>query len=109
MCVDLKSITKNLQLIVKPEVLEKCKTAKQLAKINLDEKGNLLPINKVELGFGVHFLLSKLNKWDIITIDETKKFKKEAQCFVSTLKKFLTEVLLHVNFLDTALFWIKLS
>ena len=33
-------------------------------------------------------LLSKLNKRDIITIDKTKKFKKEAQCFVvSTLKK----------------------
>ena len=44
MYVDLKSIAKNLlQLIVKPEVLEKCKTVKQLAEINLDEKGNLLP------------------------------------------------------------------
>ena len=52
MYVDLKSIASNLlQLIVKPEVVEKCKTAKHLAEINLDEKGNLLPINKVELGF----------------------------------------------------------
>ena len=33
----------------KSEMLEKCKTAKQLAEINLDEKGNLLAINKVEL------------------------------------------------------------
>ena len=58
MYVDLKSIATNLlQLIVKAEVLEKCKTAKQLAKINLDENRNLLPINKVELGFGVHGLL----------------------------------------------------
>ena len=55
MYVDLKSIATNLlQLIVKPEVLEKCKTVKQLAEINLDKKGNLLPINKVELSFGVH-------------------------------------------------------
>ena len=69
-------------------MLKKCKTVKQLTEINLDEKGNLLPINKVDLGFGVHGLLSKLNKWDNITIDETKKFKKETQCFVlSTLKK----------------------
>ena len=64
MYVDLKSIATNLlQLIVKPEVLEKCKTAKQLGEINLNEKKrNLLPINKVELGFGVHGLLGKLNK-----------------------------------------------
>ena len=44
--VDPKSIATNLlQLIVKPEALEKRKTAKQLAEINLDEKGNLFPIN----------------------------------------------------------------
>ena len=86
---NLKSIATNLlQLIVKAKVLEKCKTAKQLAEMNLDEKRNLLPVIKVELGFGVHGLLSKLNKQDIITIDETKEFKKEVQCFVvSTLKK----------------------
>ena len=88
MYADLKSIVTNLlQLIVKLEVLEKCKTAKKLAEITFDEKGNRLPVNKVELGFDVHGLLSKLYKRDIITIDETKKFK-EAQCFVvSTLKK----------------------
>ena len=56
----------------------------------MDEKGNLLLINKVEQGFGVHGLLSKLNKQDIITIDVTKKFKKEAECsVVRTLKKIL--------------------
>ena len=48
MYVDLKSIaTSPLKLIVKPEVLEECKTTKQLAEIDLDEKGNLLPINKI--------------------------------------------------------------
>ena len=83
MYVGLRSIATNLlQLIVKSEMLEKCKTAKQLGEINLDEKGNLLPTNKVELGFRVHGLLSKLNKRDIITIDETRKIKKEAQSFV---------------------------
>ena len=89
MYVEWKSIVTNLlKLIVKPEVLEKCKTAKQLAKIYLDEKGNLLLINKAELAFAAHGLLSKLNKRDIITIDEIKKIKKGAQCFVvSTLKK----------------------
>ena len=88
MYVGLRSIATNLlQLIVKSEMLEKCKTAKQLGEINLDEKGNLLPTNKVELGFRVHGLLSKLNKRDIITIDETRKIKKEAQSFVvRTLK-----------------------
>ena len=58
----------------------KCKTAKQLAEINLDENGNLLPINKVELGFGVHGSL-KVNKWDIITIDETKKNQEGGTVF----------------------------
>ena len=75
--VDLKSIATNLlQLTVKLEVLEKCKTAKELAEINLDEKGNFVPVNNVELGFGVHGLLSKPNKQVIITIDETKKIQE---------------------------------
>ena len=89
MYVDLRSIATNLlQLIAKPEVLEKCKTVGHLAEINLDGKGNLLPINKAEQGFGVHGLLNNLSKQDIITIDETKKLGKEVQCFVvSTLKK----------------------
>ena len=89
MYVERKSIVTNLlKLIVKPQVLEKCKTAKQLAKIYLDEKRNLLLINKAELAFAAHGLLSKLNKRDIITIDEIKKIKKGTQCFVvSTLKK----------------------
>ena len=49
---------KSSAIDVKPEVLEKCKTAKQPVEINLDENGHLVPINKVELGFGVHGLLS---------------------------------------------------
>ena len=78
MYVDLIQIAKNLlHLIVKPELLQKCKISKQLAETNLDKKGNMLPINKAELGFGIHSLLSKMNKQDIITIDETKKIKKE--------------------------------
>ena len=80
MYVGLRSIATNLlQLIVKSEMLEKCKTAKQLGEINLDEKGNLLPTNKVELGFRVHGLLSKL-KQDI-TIDETKKNQERGTVF----------------------------
>ena len=59
----------------------------KLTEINLDQKGNLLPINKVQLGFVVHCCPSKHNKWDINTTDETKNFNK-VQCFVvSTLKK----------------------
>ena len=55
--------------------------AKQLAEINLDEKGNLLPINKVELGFGAHYSLSRLNEGDIITIDKTKKIQEGGTVF----------------------------
>ena len=59
----------------------------KLTEINLDQKGNLLPINKVQLDFVVHCCPSKRNKRDINTTDETKNFNK-VQCFVvSTLKK----------------------
>ena len=52
MYVDLKSIATNLlQLIVKPEVLEKCKTAKQLAEINLDIKKKSVTHKQSRNGF----------------------------------------------------------
>ena len=73
-------------LIVKPEVLEKSNSAKELAGINLDEKENQLPINKIELGFGAHGLLSTLEKRDVNVVDKTKKsrtaFKKIFDEFV---------------------------
>ena len=65
-------------MIVKPEKLEKSKIAKQLVEINLDEKGNMLSTSKAEHGHQVHGLFSKIDKQDIITIDEIKKFKKES-------------------------------
>ena len=43
---DLKKLVKSLlELFVKPEILAKCKTAKNMQEINLDEKKNLITIS----------------------------------------------------------------
>ena len=55
---ELKSVIKSLmELIVKSEVLEECKTSSSLKSLDLSKGDNLLHPKNVELGFGVKDLL----------------------------------------------------
>ena len=44
-------------------------------------KRKSVAINKVELGFGAHYSLSRLNEGGIITIDKTKKIQEGGTVF----------------------------
>jgi len=80
---DLKMLMKSLlELIVKSEVLDKCKTSKQLKSLNLSDKLNLLSLKQVRLGFGAEKIISQLIKEDLVSSAQLQQFRKEAQNFV---------------------------
>ena len=89
---EFKSLLRNLQqLVVKPGVLNKCKTGLQMASINLDLKESLLPLSDVELGFGVKAIITKAKRKDTVINQEVVKFKREGQRFVTSVVKKLIE------------------
>ncbi|MEO0688534.1 MAG: hypothetical protein AAFY76_26575, partial [Cyanobacteria bacterium J06649_11] len=62
MYFDLKAMLKSLlEMIVECGAVQKCKSAKQLMNIDLDDKENLLKIEKIETGFSVDNKLIEKN------------------------------------------------
>lgn len=89
---DLKALIKNiLQLVVKPVILDKCKTGMQMSSIDLDKNENLLPLTEIELGFGVKNIIKDLKRKDTITNKEVAEFKIEAQRFIISVLQKLFE------------------
>ena len=85
---ELKSLLRNLlQLVVKPDVLNKCKTVLQMASIDCNLKESLLPLSYVELGFGVKAIITKAKRKDTVGNQEFAKFKREGQIFVTSVVK----------------------
>ena len=80
MYFDLRAMFKGLlEMIVVPEVLDKCKTGKQLVEIDLGKKENLLKLNKIDLGFGVDSTLKKLRLTDKVSKSAIFNFKEKCQ------------------------------
>ena len=89
---ELKSLLRNLlQLVVKPDVLDKCKTGLQITSIDLDLKENLLPLSDIKLGFGVKAIITNGKRKDTVTNQEAAKFKRDSQRFVTSVVKNLFE------------------
>ena len=85
MYFDLKTMLKDLlEIFVEPEVIQKCKTIKQLIKIDLEKKKkeNLIKVDKIDLGFGVFTTLKKLHTADLVSKAMVTEFKKECQQLV---------------------------
>ena len=88
---DLKLlITSVVRLIMKPSVIENCKSAADLTKIDLWKKDNLLKYSEINIGFSAEALLAALTKADQITAAEIKIFRKSCAMFLlSTLEKII--------------------
>ena len=72
---DLKEIIiKLLQIIVKPDVLEKCKSWQKLKDLDLSLDKNLLTDEKLNTGFAVANILHDLKRKDLIKSYQTKEF-----------------------------------
>ena len=74
MYFNLKTMLKDLlEIIFEFEVIQKCKTIKQLIKNDLEKK--FTKVYKIELGFGVETTLKKLCTADIVSKAKVTKFK----------------------------------
>ena len=89
---DLKAIVKQLlELIVESNVIDACRSGRELKEINLEDKNNLLSLEKTNVGFAVEHLLKKMKKSDVITISQINDFKRDAQKFIRSLLTKLFE------------------
>ena len=70
-------LTNLLKLFVKPEVIDKCTSPKQLKEINVTKKDNLLKRKNLKIGFSAETQLLSLRKKDSVTGAEVDGFKKE--------------------------------
>ena len=74
MYFNLKTMLKDLlEIIFEFEVIQKCKTIKQLIKNDLEKK--FIKVYKIELRFGVETTLKKLCTADIVSKAKVTKFK----------------------------------
>ena len=87
---DIKNLVKSLlQIIIKPEQLEKCKNGVELKNLNLDDQTLHVPLKNMEMGYGVANISSNLCKEDIGSNQQVKLFKEEAQSLLITVLKKL--------------------
>ena len=74
---DLKVVIRNLlDIVIELVVIETCCSGKQFKEIDLSEKGNLLPLSKINLGFAVEKEINIRTKSDVVTIQIQRKFKR---------------------------------
>ena len=73
---ELKAIiTCLLEVIVRLSVIKSCKSTKKLVSIDLFDQDNLLPLNKMNVGFAVSGAIKKLVQSDKVLCDGVKKFR----------------------------------
>ena len=89
---ELKAIvTSLLEVIVRSSVIESCKSTKKLISIDLSDQDNLLPLNKMNVGFAVSGAIKKLVQSDKVSCDGVKKFRQGAQLFIKGILQKLFE------------------
>ena len=88
---DLKEIIKLFEIIVKPDVLEKCKSWQKLKDLDPSLDKNLLTDEKLNAGFAVANILHDLKRKDLIKSYQTKEFLKMAKNFIVSMAKKLRE------------------
>ena len=80
---DLKAVIRNLlDIVIEPVVIEACCSEKQFKEIDLSKKGNLLPLSKINFGFAFEKEINTLTKYDVVTIQQIKKFRESARDLV---------------------------
>ena len=105
-CFDLKYLViKLLDIIVKPTVINNCKSGKQLTEIDLSNEENLISVGKISMGFAVEDIIKKLKQQDKVSLSQLKAFKEGAQQFeVSMLETFEKSALASVVFRSSRVF-----
>ena len=100
-----------ISLVIKPGVVDKCKTSHDLKGVDMTKEENLLPNKDMELGFGVREVLKKLIREDTVTKKDVRKFWEEAKSVIVSIiyKPFercpiLSDIVRFSSVLDPAVF-----
>ena len=83
---DLKDLViKLLDIIVKPTVINNCKSRKQLKEIDLSNEENLISFCKINMGFAVEDIIKRLKQQDKVSLSQLKVFKEGAHQFAISM------------------------
>ena len=101
---ELKAIVSELlEILVKSSVIKSCKNVRQLKEIDLCDESDLLPLDKMNLGFAVDQAIQKEKKSDTVNLSMIKEFKKGCQRYIiATLQKLFERSPLWSNILCSA-------
>ena len=85
-----KLLRKLILLIVKPDLLQNCKSATNMKNLDLSDKGNLLKLKDINIGFAASSTLKELKRKDLITNGQIAYFFNDVMLFIcSTVQKLL--------------------
>ena len=84
-------VIKLFDIIVKPTVINNCKSGKQLKEIDLSNEENLISVGKINIGFAVEDIIKRLKQQDKVSLSQLKAFKERAQQFVISMLERLFE------------------
>ena len=77
---ELKAIVYELlDIVVESAVIKSCKNICQLKEIDLCDESNLLPLDKMNLGFAEDQAIQKKKKSDNVNLGMNKEFKKSVK------------------------------
>ena len=77
-----KLLRKLILLIVKPDLLQNCKSATDMKNLDLRDKSNLLKLKNIDIGFAVSSTLNEFKRKDPITNGQTPLFFNDVMLFI---------------------------
>ena len=81
-----KLLRKLILLIVKPDLLQNCKSATDMKNLDLSDKSNLLKLKDINMGFAALSTLKELKRKDLITNGQIASFFNDVMLFVLQCK-----------------------
>ena len=81
-----KLLRKSILLVVKPNLLQNCKSATDMKNLDLIDRGNLLKLKDINIGFAASSTLKELKRKDLITNGQTASFFSDVMLFICSLQ-----------------------
>ena len=105
MCNDLQKLLRKLiLLIVKPDLLQNCKSAANMKNLDLSDASNLLKLKDINIGFASSSTLKELKRKDLITNGQIAYFFNDVMLFIcSTVQKLLEKSPIFYNIVCNSL------
>ena len=85
----VRIIRRLMQLIVKPEILDKCSTLLDYKEVDLDNKNTMVKPENMNIRFGARSLLTELDRKDKVKSSDLAEFFTNAVLFIVTIIKTL--------------------